>query len=782
MFDKDKITILDGAMGTMLQSMGIELGQIPEEINITSANTVKKIHKAYIDAGADIIYTNTFGANRYKLSESKYSVCDIVKSGVKAAKEAAGNTALTALSVGPIGQMLEPNGNLKFDDAYDMFKEMVVCGSEAGADLIVFETISDLLEMKAAVLAAKENSNLPILSTMTFEASQRTFSGVSVEAMAATLEGLGVDAVGFNCSLGPDNMLELVRRLSKATTLPIAVKANAGLPNLDTNEYDVSAQSYLKSVKKLVNAGASIIGGCCGTTPEYIKLLKDTFKEKPPVKRKNKKVSVLSSGTNAIIIDGVKIVGERINPTGKKLFKEALKNGDISYILTQAIEQINAGAHILDVNVGLPEINEREMMTETVKQIQSVADVPLQLDSTNTEVIESALRIYNGKALVNSVNGEEKSLNSVLPLVKKYGAAVIGLTLDENGIPPRAEDRYKIAEKIVRRASEYGISKEDIYIDCLTLTASVQQKEVRETLKALKMVKKKLKVKTVLGVSNISFGLPDREAINSSFLTLALEHGLDLAIINPNIKSMTDAVDAFNVLYNKDKGADEYIKKHTVSENKVLPTSPGEISLEEAVRSGIKDAAGKKTEELLLSKAPLDIVNDILIPSLDKVGQDFEKNIIFLPQLIQSATAAKAGFDVIKAYMSKNMPKNNISKGKIILATVKGDIHDIGKNIVKVVLENYGYEVIDLGKDVPPETVVEQTVKNNVHLVGLSALMTTTVISMEETILALRNSGADCRIMVGGAVLTEDYAMKIGADYYAKDAKQSADIAKTVLG
>lgn len=779
---KNHITLLDGAMGTMLQRSGIPIGKVPEVLNITHPETVIDIHRQYIEAGSDIIYANTFSANRYKLSQCEYSVEELVTAGVQNARQAAmGSDTLVALSVGPVGELLEPNGNLSFEEAYDIFREMVLAGTAAGADLIVFETITDLLEMKAALLAAKENSSLPVFCTMSFEQNGRTFTGVTVSAAAVTLTGLGADAVGINCSLGPREILPLAREMCRWTSLPVIVKANAGLPNLNSNSYDISSDEFAETMKEYLKAGVSILGGCCGTTPEYIRKIRENAKNLLPAERSFTPRSVLCSAAQTVVVDGVRIVGERINPTGKKLFKEALLNRNISYILNQGLEQVRAGAHILDVNVGLPEIDEKAMMTEVIKQLQSVLDVPLQIDSSNPQVIKQALRIYNGKAIVNSVNGEEAVLHTILPIVKKYGAAVVGLAMDENGIPSSAEERFAIAERITNTALSYGIAREDIYIDCLTLTASVQQKEVRETLKAMTLVKSKLGVKTVLGVSNISFGLPNRQLINTSFLTLALAHGLDLPIINPNLSAMTDAIDAFNLLYCNDIGSADYIAKHGAAPAAKQVSKASDISLEYAVLNGLKEAAHDATKALLSHTEPMEIINQILIPSLDRVGNDFEKGSIFLPQLIQSATAAQAGFEEIKKSLAAKKDSADISKGRIILATVKGDVHDIGKNIVKVILENYGYDVIDLGKDVPIETVVSETIRTGAKLVGLSALMTTTVTQMEETIKALRKA-TDCTIMVGGAVLTEEYALQIGADYYAKDAKQSADIAKRVLG
>ena len=805
----DKVIFLDGGMGTMLQKAGVPMGKVPEELNITYADTVMDIHRQYIEAGSDVIYANTFSANRYKLGYSSYSVEELVTAGVVNAKKAAASfekQVYVALDVGPIGELMEPNGNLKFEDAYEMFKEMMVAGEKAGADLIVIETSTDLLEMKAAVLAAKENTSLPVCSTMTFEKNGRTFTGVTVEAAALTLTGLGVDALGINCSLGPDDIYPLAEKLVWWTHLPIMIKANAGLPNLNSGGYDISAKQFADQMEKFMDLGVNAIGGCCGTTPEYIyemkqmverRALEGKMAERPKYVHR----AAVCSSTQVVEIDGVRIIGERINPTGKKLFKEALLNHNIGYILAQGISQVDAGAHILDVNVGLPKIDEVGLMVEVIKELQGVLDVPLQIDSSNPEVIEAGLRIYNGKPIVNSVNGEDEVLDKILPLVKKYGAAVVGLTLDEHGIPLSAKERFAVAKKIVHRAESYGIFREDVYIDCLTLTASAQQKEVVETLKAMQMVKEELNVKTVLGVSNISFGLPKREQVNVAFLTLALSHGLDLPIINPNVSAMVAAIDSFNVLYNKDEGSKYYVDKYSriveAEKNaaKDLPAKKPEDtkSLSYAVLNGIREYAKEATKELLKTKDSMEIVNEILIPALDRVGNDFESGKLFLPQLIQAATTAQEAFEVIKETMSEQKDNSvyddkegskevSVSKGKVVIATVKGDIHDIGKNIVKVVMENYGYDILDLGKDVPVERVVSEVKRTGAKLVGLSALMTTTVVHMEATITALREAGCDCKIMVGGAVLTEDYAKQIGADFYAKDAKQSVDIAKKVLG
>lgn len=772
--------IFDGAMGTQLQAKGLKTGECPEVLSITHPEIVRDIHKSYIDAGSMVVYSNTFGANSYKLAESGYTVEEVVKASVKVAKEAtAGTSALAALDIGPIGQLMEPTGSMSFDQAYEIYKEVILAGADA--DLIVFETMTDLAELKAGVLAAKENSSKPIVCTMTFEENMRTFTGCSVSSMALTLEGLGVDAMGVNCSLGPVQLRGVVEELTKWTTLPIIVKPNAGLPDPATGKYDLPPEEFATDmVNGIVPLGATILGGCCGTTPEYIRQLSLALKNAKPYKRSTVVPSAVCSQSRTVVINQPRIIGERINPTGKKLFKEALRNNNLDYILTQGIEQINAGAEILDVNVGLPEIDEEQMMIRAIKGLQGVVDVPLQIDSTIPQVLESALRVYSGKPIVNSVNGEEKSLETVLPLVKKYGAAVVGLTLDKDGIPKTAEGRFAIAEKIVKRANALSIKNSDIYIDCLTLTASAEQEGVLETLNALERVKKELGVKTVLGVSNISFGLPNRELVTSTFLTMALQKGLDLPIINPNIDAMTGAVRAYRLLANIDKNSVEFIQAYNNVDTKKPQTEKKEISLNYAIENGLKAEGAQVTEKLLESHSPMDIINDYLIPTLDKAGADFETGKIFLPQLIQSATVAQACFDVIKKKLISE-DSAPVSKGKIVLATVKGDVHDIGKNIVKVLLENYGYTVIDLGKDVDYEEVVKATVDNNVKLVGLSALMTTTLKSMEETIALLRKN-CDCAVMVGGAVLTPDYAEKIGADYYSKDAKESVDIAKKVLG
>ena len=784
----DELIILDGAMGTELVKKNAPMGHLPEELNITHPELIKEVHRSYLEKGTKLIYTCSFGANAYKCKGSKYSVPEIITASVKNAREAAEPYgAKVGLSMGTIGDILEPFGNLKFDDAYEMYKEMVVAGEKAGADCLVFETQTDLLEVKAGVLAARENTKLPIFVTMTFESNGRTFNGTLVEAMAITLTALKVDAIGVNCSLGPDELLPFVKRMREVSDLPLIVKPNAGLPDPRTGAYDMGPEEFAEKMVPFLEMGVSMVGGCCGTAPEYIEALVKKARGYKPVRPERNNRSYLSSGREFVDVTRVHVVGERINPTGKKLFKEALLNHDIDYVKARAMEQAEAGTEILDVNVGLPKIDEEGLMVEVVKELQTVVDLPLQIDSSSAAVIEKALRIYNGKALVNSVNGEEKVLDTILPIAARYGAAVIGLTMDSEGIPESAEKRIEIAGRIVKKAAEYGIEPKDIYIDCLTLAASVQQKEVKETLNAIREVKRLYGVHTVLGVSNISFGLPKREYINTTFLTLAMEAGLDLPIINPNNAAMMGAVDAFHVLWNIDLSSTHYVEKYAAIQEQEknaaqAPATPaGELTISDYVKKGLGDSTAKAVKALLDTKDPLDIVNGDLIPALDKVGADFEKGVIFLPQLLSSATAAEAGFNVIKEYMAAHNA-STVSKGKIVLATVKGDVHDIGKNIVKTILENYGYTVIDLGKDVPPEKVVEAAREHQVKLVGLSALMTTTVASMEETISQIRAAGLDCKVMVGGAVLTEDFAMQIGADYYSKDAKQSADIAKMIFG
>lgn len=774
-----KFIFLDGGMGTMIQDAGIETGHNPEILGITNPDIIINIHKAYIESGSDIIYANTFGANRFKLADTEYTVKEVIETAIKNAKtasEISEKKVLVALDIGPIGQLLEPTGNLTFEEAYECYKEQVTAGSDA--DLIVFETMTDLYEVKAAVLAAKENTDKPVFVTMTFEENQRTFTGTSIESMAVLLQSLEVDAIGVNCSLGPDELYPIVKKLLQYTNLPLIVKANAGLPDPVTNRFKVTPEQFAESNYKIADLGVKIFGGCCGTSPSHIKSLINKINQHSFVEREYIPQARICSAVKCVEINQPRIIGERINPTGKKMFKQALLDNNIDYILNQAIEQVQAGADILDVNVGLPAIDEKAMMIRAVKAIQSVTDVPLQLDSTIPEVLDAGLRIYNGKPIVNSVNGEDESLERILPLVKKYGASVVGLTLDKNGIPKTAEGRFAIAEKILNKALEYGIPKEDVYIDCLTLTASAEQEGVMETLNALKRVKDELGLKTVLGVSNISFGLPNRELITRTFLTMALHNGLDLPIINPNIESITGAVRAYKLLKGIDKNSVEFINIYS-QPDKNMTSAPKEkknMDIFQALENGMKNEAVKITSELLNANDAMSVINNYLVPALDDAGSKFEKGKIFLPQLILTAGTAQACFEVIKEKIIQKGDKP-ISKGKVVLATVKGDIHDIGKNIVKVLLESYGYDVIDLGKDVDKSLILESALKNQVKLVGLSALMTTTLNAMEETIELLNKEYPECKTVVGGAVLTPDYAEKIHADFYAKDAKETVDIA-----
>ena len=782
LFQGDRYILLDGGMGTMLQSMGLQPGERPELLAVTQPELLSRVHTAYLEAGARVIYANTFGASPHKLEGTGYTPAQLVPAALDIARQAAVPFgALVALDVGPLGELLEPAGTLPFEQAVEQFAAIVKAGADK-ADLIVIETMTDLAEARAALLAAKENSSLPVLVSMSFEEGGRTFTGCSVEAFAACIGGMGADGLGINCSLGPEQILPMARRLCAAAPAGrlVFVKPNAGLPDPATGEYGLDAQGFLDQMKPYAELGIGAAGGCCGTTPEHIRLLADWLADKTPAVRQVEERSLLTSAVSVVDAADAVVVGERINPTGKKRFQQALREGDMDYILSQAVSQADAGAHMLDVNVGLPDIDEPEMMERTVKALQGVVELPLQLDSTNPAALERGLRVYCGKALVNSVNGEEKSLAAILPLCKKYGAAVIGLTLDENGIPATAEGRLAIARRIVERAAEYGIPPWDIYIDCLTLTASAQQEGAMETLRALSLCKQQLGVRTVLGVSNISFGLPCRQYLNTAFLTMALYAGLDLAIINPNLDAMMAAVASFRVLTCRDKQSADYIARYAGETAAAPQPAGGAMGLAEAIEKGLKAEAAAAARAELAHTQPLDLVNQVLIPALDRVGDRFEKGTLFLPQLLQAAGAAQAAFDLVKDAIAQS-GADTVSRGKIVIATVKGDIHDIGKNIVKVILENYGYSVTDLGRDVPPEKVVEAVRATGAPLVGLSALMTTTLPSMRETIRQLRQAGLACKVMVGGAVLTPDYAADMGADFYVRDAKQSADIARQVL-
>ena len=795
-FDRKRFVFLDGGMGTQLQVRGLQPGQKPELAALEMPDTLTAIHTDYANAGADILLANTFGANAKKLAGCGHTVEEVVAASIACARKAAETTgACVALDIGPLGELLVPAGTLSFEDAYAEFAQVIRTGAAAGADLVFLETMTDLYELKAAILAAKENCDLPVFTSMSFESRGRTFTGCTVESYAVTAAGLGADAVGINCSLGPKEILPFAQRLCRSVPadVPVFVKPNAGLPNPD-GSYNLDPDEFAAEMKEYAAIGVSMVGGCCGTTPAFIAKLHETFSPLTPADKIPIRRSCLCTPVRFVDVQGITVVGERINPTGKKRLQQALRDGDSAYPCAQAVAQAEAGAQVLDVNAGLPGIDEAATLEQLVKDLQAVTDLPLQLDSSNPQALSRALRIYNGKPIVNSVNGEQETLDKILPLCKKYGAAVVGLALDENGIPSSAEGRFAIAKRIVAAANAAGIPNEDIYIDCLTLTASAQQEGAVQTLEALSRCKRELGVRTVLGVSNISFGLPCRGYLNTTFLTMAMTAGLDLAIMNPNTPEMMAAVRAYRVLTSQDKQSTDYVaayadvqiqttqtSKSAATVAEVGASAPGGDALFEAVRRGLKAEARAAADAALTMREPLDVVNTSLIPALDVVGDGFEKGTVFLPQLLQAATAAQAAFEAIKAKIAASGQAQG-SKGKIVIATVKGDVHDIGKNIVRVILENYGYDVLDLGRDVPPERVVEAVRQTGAKLVGLSALMTTTVPNMQATIEALHAANLDCKVMVGGAVLTPDYAKDIGADYYCKDAKASADLAKQLLG
>ena len=783
---KDHILIFDGAMGTMLQKEGLPIGDNPEIFGIKNPHKLLKIHKKYLEAGSNVLTTNTFGCNELKVNKLGYTVEEVIDRAVSIAKQAIEESdkskpRFVALDIGPIGEMLEPMGTLSFDRAYEIFKRQAIQGEKSGADLIIIETMMDLYEAKAAVLAAKENTNLPVICTMTFDENGRSFTGCLPEAMVATIEGLGVDALGVNCSLGPKQLLPIVKTITELANVPVIVQANAGLPVIKEGQavYEMNDEEFFQGVKDFVDLGVSIIGGCCGTNETFIKKICDNIDKLQKKEPKRRKSTIVCSAAKYIDIQGPTIVGERLNPTGRKLLIDAYVSGNNDYVINLALEQSNEGSEILNVNVGVPDLDEEKTMKRVIKGIQEVVDVPLQLDSSNVKALEAGLRYYNGRTIVNSVNGKEKSLETILPIVKKYGACVVGLTLDENGIPSTAEGRFNIAKKIVERAEQYGIKRQDIFIDCLSLTVSAQQDEAMETIKAIKMVKENLGCKTILGVSNISFGIPNRKALNNTYLNLALGAGLDLAIINTEDRTMVESIDAYKVISNMDKGCLDYIEKFKFvsNDNKTKERKNYDnLTLEDAIERGLKEEAKDLTLKILESHDEHFVLDKVLIPALDVVGTKYDKGELFLPQMIQAAETVKVSLNIIKERLSKN--NNTSSKGKIIVATVQGDIHDIGKNIVKIMLENYGYEVIDLGKDVPIEEVVKRAKEENIQLIGLSALMTTTVENMKKTIKALKENNINARVFVGGAVVTEEYAQKINADYYSKDAKSAVEIAK----
>lgn len=786
-----ELLYFDGGMGTLLQERGLQPGELPETWNLLHAEEIREIHRKYIEAGSDIVLTNTFGANALKFHDDAYSLEEIVNAAVghvKAAAEQAGNgrRIYTALDIGPTGKLLKPMGDLDFETAYEAYKEVMIYGEKAGADLIHIETMSDTYELKAAVLAAKENTSLPVFATTIFDERGKLLTGADVPSVVALLEGLRVDAFGINCGMGPEQMIPILEQITKYSSLPVIVKPNAGLPKQKNGQtyYDVSPEEFAEVMKKIVEMGAVVIGGCCGTTPDHIKAMADACRMIPikPVEKKNFTM-VSSYGQSVFLGTGSKIIGERINPTGKKRFKQALKEHDLDYILREGITQQDNGAHILDVNVGLPDIDEPALMKEVVQELQSVTSLPLQIDTVDVEAMEGALRIYNGKAMVNSVSGKQESMDKVFPLIQKYGGVVIGLALDENGIPADAEGRVQVAKKIIAEAAKYGIEKKDIVIDALAMTISSEPEGAKITLETLRRLRDEVGVCTVLGVSNISFGLPSRPIVNSIFYTMAMQNGLSVGIINPGSEDMMKAWYAFHALMALDSNCEKYIARYAQQPGTTPVQAAGgkyTMTLQSAIERGLKEEASSITAELAEQKDALDIINEELIPALNNVGEGFEKGTVFLPQLLMSAESAKSAFAVLKERMDQSGEVQE-KKGKVILATVKGDIHDIGKNIVKVLLENYSFDVIDLGKDVPPEKVVETVLEQDVHLVGLSALMTTTVVSMEETICQLREKAPDCLVMVGGAVLNQDYADMIGADFYGKDAMQSVYYAERLL-
>lgn len=785
-FIKNNIVYLDGGLGTLLQKSGLQPGELPERWNISHPEVIKEIHKSYYDSGSNIVNTNTFGANSLKFGTDELSeiIYHAVKNADEARKASSGNQEkFIALDVGPTGKLLKPLGDLDFEDAVKAFAEVISLGVKYGVDLITIETMNDSYETKAAVLAAKENSDLPIIVTNAYGENGRLMTGADPAVMAAMLEGMGVDAIGANCSLGPKQLMGVMDELLKYCSVPVAFKPNAGLPKSDgkVTYYDVDAEEFAQDIKLAVANGVRIVGGCCGTTPEYIKKVCELTRDMRPKEIEKKTYSVCTSYNKAVFFGEKPIlIGERINPTGKKRFKQALLENDIGYILQEAVNQQAKGVHVLDVNVGLPGIDEAQMLTNSVCELQCVTDLPLQIDSSDPVAMESALRRYNGKAMINSVNGKEENLNAIFPLVKKYGGFVVALTLDEKGIPSTVDGRMKIARKILLTAALYGINKKDIIFDPLAMTVSADKMSAVTTLETVKKITEQLGCNTSLGVSNVSFGLPSRDLVNAAFFTTAMENGLSAAIMNPYSERMMEAYYSFNVVKGLDENCMDFI--NFASQQEVQPTAKQEssLTLKEAIEKGLKEKASEITTAMLGNSAPLDIVNAHVIPALDNVGKRFEEKKLFLPQLLMSAEAAKASFEVIKATMSAD--GSSVKKGSIVIATVHGDIHDIGKNIVKLLLENYGYNVIDLGKNVPPETVLKAVTDNHAPLVGLSALMTTTVPAMEETVKLIKENAPWCKTVVGGAVLTQDYADKIGADKYAADAMETVRYAESVIG
>ena len=794
-FLNNNIVCLDGGMGTLLQEKGLPIGELPERWNLTHADVITDIHRDYFDAGSNVVSANTFGANGLKFSDDELD--KIISAAFENAKKArelsvSDKEKFVALDIGPLGRLLKPLGDLDFEDAVSLYAKTVKLGVKYGADLVIIETMNDSYETKAAVLAAKENSDLPIIVSNVYGADGKLMTGADPAAMVTLLEGMGVDAIGANCSLGPKQLKPIIKEILANASVPTLLMPNAGLPkSVDGRTvFDVTADEFADEICELIEAGVRVVGGCCGTTPEYIRAVCKKVNGLNPVQIELKNITAVSSYTHAVKFGASPIlIGERINPTGKKRFKQALVERDINYILTEGVNQQEKGVHILDVNVGLPDIDEKEMLKTAVTELQAVTDLPLQIDTSDISAMETALRLYNGKAMINSVNGKEEVMAAVFPLVKKYGGLVVALTLDENGIPKTADGRVKIAEKILQTAEKYGIDKKDIIFDTLAMTVSADNFAAVETLDALKKINRYLGCHTSLGISNVSFGLPNRDAVNGIFFALALENGLSAAIMNPYSPDMMKTYYAYRALHGIDANCTEYISASDSFTVQAAPTSVTEKAvsneeyrseLEKAIVKGFRDRSRELTDELLKSEEPLKIVENEIIPALNRVGEGFEKKTVYLPQLLMSAEAAQSAFERIKCAMASSGNAAE-SKGVFVIATVKGDIHDIGKNIVKLILENYGFSVIDLGKDVPAERVVEAVISNNARLVGLSALMTTTVSSMEETILELRKKAPFCKIVVGGAVLTEEYAKKIGADKYAKDAMETVRYAESIM-
>ena len=782
----------DGGMGTMLQNRGLKLGEVPELFNMTHPEIIEAIHREYLEAGAQFISTNTFGANRYKIEKTDYTVEEVITKAIEIARKAKEDYPNTyiALDVGSTGKMLKPIGDVSFEESYEVFKEQMLAGQKAGADVIIIETFTDLYELKAAVLAAKENTSLPILCTMSFEENGRTFFGTSLESMVLMLEGLGVNALGINCSLGPKQLKPIVEQLTKIAHIPIMLQPNAGLPIMEGDRvyYDITEEEFAELMVEFAHMGVSILGGCCGTNPAFIKETVDKTKDIPFVRPQNPPRTGICSPSKAVYFDDVRVIGERLNPTGKKALQAALRIEDMDFVVREALNQVDQGAHLLDINMGMPDMDEVALLKKAIMEVQAAVNLPLQIDSSNVEALEQGVRIYNGKPLINSVNGKKESLEKILPIAKKYGAAILGLALDERGIPETAEERFEIAKHIVDEAVKIGIPKEDIFIDCLVVTASAQQSLVKETLKAVRLVKEKLEVKTVLGVINVSFGLPQRPIINRNMLAMALMQGLDAPIMNPGDKGMMETVASYRVLMGLDEDSKDYIEQYGNigattgnSSPKVSATqTTNEMDVKTAIIKGLQEEAKKATTKLLETITPLEIIEKHIVPALNEVGEYYEKQTIFLPQLIKSAEGAKAAFDILRGQMTSEKGESSVEKTKVVLATVFGDIHDIGKNIVKVIMENYNFQVIDLGKDVAKEAVLEAVQKWQVKIVGLSALMTTTVGSMKETIELLRKEAPDVKVIVGGAVLTTELAEYVGADFYAKDAMETVRIASDI--